>query len=130
MGEGVTEASSVIPEEKPGMPVCHRAKYASGPDRGSVSVEPKRPCRLPKLGDTRITKQCQRKLQRHPKRCEHVDCSQQSHKGFTSQALQSSHHECLHTQCLLSCGFYCLWSIPLFPTYGMGTLNLLHGVSL
>lgn len=45
----------MIPEEKPGMPVCHRAKSASGSNRGPVRVEPKRPCRLQKLGDPRIT---------------------------------------------------------------------------
>lgn len=47
----VTEASSVISEEKPGMSVCHRAKSASGSDRGPVRVKPKRPCRLQKLGE-------------------------------------------------------------------------------
>lgn len=55
--------------------------------RGLLRVEPKRPCRLQKLGDPRLTEQCQRKLQRHPKRCEHVDSSQQGHKGCTSWVL-------------------------------------------
>lgn len=34
-GGGVTEASSVIPEEKPGMPVCHRAKSQGASESGA-----------------------------------------------------------------------------------------------